>query len=309
MNKLILFLLFVFATAITTAQTIYSKAFGSPQNKAIIFVHGGPSGNAVLFEATTAETLASKGFYVIVYDRCGEGRSIDTTATFTYAEAINDLKGIYQQYHLSKAVIIGHSFGGLVATLFTKQNPDKVSSLILAGALVSQQATYNHILDTAKSIYRKANDADALKKILVIEQINKHSADYRKACFDVASDLHFFNVQNPDEENIKLHQQYESSELFKQNIRNKNAPLLFYKNEARNNIDVMPELKKIQQQKVQLYAIYGKQDGIFSTRQLKQIKQLTGNQHFALLNNCSHYLFVDQQQKFIQQLIQWLQKR
>jgi proline iminopeptidase len=50
----------------------------------------------IVFEATTAQPLADKGFYVIVYDRRGEGRSLDSTATFTYREAITDLNEIYQ---------------------------------------------------------------------------------------------------------------------------------------------------------------------------------------------------------------------
>jgi proline iminopeptidase len=64
-------------------QTIYSKAFGNKNNKPIIFIHGGPSGNAVQFEATTAPKLAERGFYVIVYDRRGEGRSADENAKIT----------------------------------------------------------------------------------------------------------------------------------------------------------------------------------------------------------------------------------
>lgn len=74
-----------------TNQTIYSKSYGQSENPAILFIHGGPRGNSTLFEGTTAQKLAEKGFYVIVYDRRGEGRSIDSTATFTFQEAINDL--------------------------------------------------------------------------------------------------------------------------------------------------------------------------------------------------------------------------
>jgi proline iminopeptidase len=147
-----------------TNHTIYSKSYGQSENPAIIFIHGGPRGNSTLFEGTTAQKLAEKGFYVIVYDRRGEGRSIDTTATFTFQEAINDLNNIYQKYNIKKANIIAHSFGGLVGTLFTEQNPEKVKSLILAGALFSQQETYDHILKTTKNIYKNKNDTLMLSK-------------------------------------------------------------------------------------------------------------------------------------------------
>ena len=152
--KTILLLFCVIISLITNVQTstIYSKAYGQSNHPAIIFIHGGPRGNSTLFEGTTAEKLAEKGFYVIVYDRRGEGRSIDTMATFTYKEAIQDLNELYKTYKIKKANIIAHSFGGLVGTLFTEENPEKVNSLILAGALFSQQETYDHILKTTKTL-------------------------------------------------------------------------------------------------------------------------------------------------------------
>lgn len=155
MIRIIVFLFCILTAQILTGQTIYSKAYGESENPVIIFVHGGPRGNSTLFEGTTAEKLAEKGFYVIAYDRRGEGRSIDTTATFTFQEAINDLNHLYKKYNIKKANILAHSFGGLVGTLFTEQNPEKVNSLILAGALFSQQETYDHIMETTKKTIQK----------------------------------------------------------------------------------------------------------------------------------------------------------
>ena len=50
-----------------------------------------------MFEGTTAQKLADLGFYVIAYDRRGEGRSADPNATFTYNEAFQDLNAIYKK--------------------------------------------------------------------------------------------------------------------------------------------------------------------------------------------------------------------
>lgn len=90
MKKILLLFGIVISFAVNAQKnnTIYSKAYGQSKNSAIIFIHGGPRGNSTLFEGTTAKKLAEKRFYVIVYDRRGEGRSIDTTATFTYQEAL-----------------------------------------------------------------------------------------------------------------------------------------------------------------------------------------------------------------------------
>ena len=302
-------LLFIFVFTIShfaTGQNLYIKTYGNKKDKAIIFIHGGPSGNSTLFEATTAQKLADKGFYVLVYDRRGEGRSTDPDATFTYAEVFQDLNSILKKYDLKSATLIGHSFGGLVATLYTAKYPQKVNSLVLAGALFSQQETYDHILNSVAKKASQKGDSSQLDKIKAIKKLNKNSAEYRKACFDLAGENDYFKMPNPTSESKKLYADYEASEFYKTNIRNKNAPLLFYRNEKQNNIDSRPFLKEIKAKGIPIYAIYGKQDGIFSNKQISSIKTIAGENHFALLENCSHYLFVDQQDKFISNIQNWL---
>jgi len=302
--KSFLLSLFLAFSFLAKGQNLYIKTYGNKKDKIIIFIHGGPSGNATLFEGTTAQKLADQGFYVIAYDRRGEGRSTDLKATFTYEEAFQDLNLIYKKYHLKKAVLLSHSFGGLVATLYANKYPQNVSALVLAGALFAQQETYDHILNSIKKIHY--GDSKTLNKIAYVEKLDKHSAGYRKHCFDLASDEGYFKMPKPTKASKKLYADYEASEFYKTNIRNKNAPLLFYKNEKQNNIDVRPILKKIKANGVPIFGIYGKDDGIFSSAQINSLKAITGENHFAFLDNCSHYLFVDQQSAFISKLKNWL---
>lgn len=304
----IFFLFFIFTTFIAKAQnsTIYSKSYGESENPAIIFVHGGPRGNATLFEGTTAQKLAEKGFYVIVYDRRGEGRSMDSTATFTFQEAIKDLNELYDFYKIKKANIIAHSFGGLVGTLFAEKNPEKVEALILAGALFSQQETYDHILNSTKKNYQEKNDTLMLSKISEIEKLPKNSAEYRKETYEIASKNNYFKMPFPTAEANQLRENYEAGEFGKNNIRNDNAPILFYKNEIKNNIDTKTILKNFKKNKVKLFAIYGQQDQIFSAKQLKDLKKIVAEKNFKIIDNCSHYLFVDQQKEFIYTIEKWI---
>ncbi|WP_250254374.1 alpha/beta hydrolase [Chryseobacterium sp. Marseille-Q3244] len=281
----------------TNAQTIYSKAYGNARNPAVIFIHGGPSGNATLFEGTTAQKLAGKGFYVIVYDRRGEGRSKDESATMTFKESFEDLNQLYQTYHIKKAHILAHSFGGIIGTLFTNQFPEKVRTLTLAGALFTQQQTYDHILKQAKERFK--NDSAQLQEISEIENLDKSSAAYRKRCYEIASKLDFFNMPNPTPESKNLRKEYEAGEFYKNNIRNHNSPTKFYQNEPLNNLDNTAILKEIKRKSIPLFAVYGKNDGIFSEKQLNSLKNIVGKKNFKLIDNCSHYLFVDQQDEFL----------
>lgn len=303
--KRLLLIFFFTISLFANGQNLYIKTYGNTKDKPIIFIHGGPSGNSTLFEGTTAQKLADKGFYVIVYDRRGEGRSTDLNAKFTYDEAFADLNSILKEYHLQQVTLLAHSFGGLVATLYTDKYPGNVSSLVLAGALFSQQETYDHILKSVSKIATSKKDTDQLNKISAIEKLNKNSAEYRKGCFDLAGENGYFKMPNPTDASKKLYSDYEAGEFFKTNIRNKNAPLLFYQNEKQNNIDSRPFLKKIKSKGIPIYAVYGKEDGVFSNTQISSIKSIAGENHFALLHNCSHYLFVDQQSHFLSQMEKW----
>jgi proline iminopeptidase len=304
--RTVLLTLFVFIAVLSIcapkslAQRIYSKAYGHKADPAIIYLHGGPRGNATLFEATTAAALAKRGFYVIVYDRRGEGRSSDSEAKITFNEAFSDLNSLIKQYDLAKVSLLGHSFGGLVSTLYADRFPERVERLILVGALFSQQESYEHILATSLKLAEQKNDTATLNKISYIKSLNKQSEQYRKQTYEVASHFGFFKMPKPTEESKKLNFEYENSSFSKSNIRNDKAPVLFYQNESRVNIDTKPILKGIINKNIKLSAIYGLQDGIFSKKQLSDMKRIVGPLNFYTIENCSHYPFVDQQAEFLQ---------
>lgn len=146
MKILVSIIFTVLSICCVNAQKIYSKAYGNPEGKPVVFLHGGPGYNCENFEATTAQQLADNGYYVIVYDRRGEGRSKDPNAKFTFDETFEDLNAVYQKYGISKSSLIAHSFGGVVATLFAEKYPDKIQSIILVGAPISLQQTFKTII-------------------------------------------------------------------------------------------------------------------------------------------------------------------
>lgn len=285
-------------------QSLYMKTFGNQHNTPIIFIHGGPRGNSLLFEATTAQQLADRGFYVIVYDRRGEGRSTYENAKVTYQEAFDDLNDIYKKYGLKRANLIGFSFGGLVTTLFAQKYPEKIAAVILTSGLFAQQETYNHILDAVKRIYTRKHDTLKLKQVLSVENLPENGAAYRKECFALASENGFFKVANSTDEAKKIYAAYDASGL--KDIRNDEAPALFYKNEKRTNIDVKPILSGLKRNNMRIYALYGKQDGIFSVVQINSLRNIVGEAHFKYLDDASHYLFTDRQTEFLNSLETWL---
>lgn len=308
MKPIIASTIFVLATMFAYGQSIYTKTFGNGKDKPIIFLHGGPGYNCVNFEVTTAQQLADKGFFVIVYDRRGEGRSKDPSAKFTFKETFDDLNTIYKDYSLTKATLIGHSFGGVVATLFADVNPKKVQSIILVGAPVSLQSTFKNILAKSKSIYQTKKDSVNLKYISMLENMDTTSIEYSSYCFGHAMQNGFYTPKNPTTEAKNIYSKFRTDALLTEYASQMSyeAPKGFWKNEKYTTIDLTNTLQILKKQKIKLFGLYGKDDGLYSIQQINDLQTLIDSSNVKYFDNCSHNVFIDQQTQFIEAVITWI---
>lgn len=302
----ILITLFLFTSALKS-QTIYSKAFGDPKANPIIFLHGGPGYNCAGFEVTTAEKLADNGFYVIVYDRRGEGRSPDTKATYTFKETFDDINTLYKTYKIKKANIMGHSFGGMVATLYAEKYSNKVKSVILVGAPVCLQETFRTIIKTSKEIYESKNDTISLSYIRMLQKMDTTSMQYASYCFMNAMQNGFYSAKNPTDAAKKIFGILGASDLLQ--VAQKmtyEAPQGFSKNEKYTTLNLTANIKNLVSKKIKVVGLYGKEDGLYSNEQIMALQAIIGESNLKYFDNCSHNVYMDQQEGFINALKEWL---
>jgi proline iminopeptidase len=305
--KTLLILTNLFLAAIfVNGQNLYIKTFGKASDKPIIFLHGGPGYNCASFEATTAQTLSDKGYFVVVYDRRGEGRSKDPNAAFTFKETFEDLKHIYEQYGIKKSTLIGHSFGGVVATLFADSYPDKIQSIVFVGAPVSLQESFKTIIAKSKNIYTSKKDSISLHYITMLESMDTTSMDYCIYCFKHATQNGFYRVKNPTDEAKSIQSKLRADTLSKYASQMTNAASMgFWKNEKCTTIDLTPTIKSLQTKKVRIYGLYGKEDGLYSGEQVQKLQNMLGESNLMYLDNCSHSVFIDQQTQFLDAIKAW----
>tara|TARA_R110002051_G_scaffold63132_1_gene114891 strand:- start:11279 stop:12214 length:936 start_codon:yes stop_codon:yes gene_type:complete len=309
MKNTLLLLLFTFiiATISASSQTIYSKAFGNPRNKPLIYLHGGPGFNAAGFEGTTAQKLSENGFYVIVYDRRGEGRSTDKNAQYTFDKTFEDLNLIYDEYKLTSATLMGHSFGGVLATLYAEKYPKKTTSVILVSGPLTMQETFSTILNSSKVVYNNKKDSVNLNYINILEKMDKSSIEYSSYCFSHAMQNGFYYPKAPTNEASAIYSKFKTDTLLVQygSQMTYEAPQGFWKNEKYTTLDIKENLKKVVKNNTPVFGLYGKDDGLFSEIQIAEIGRLIGKDHLEYFENCSHNLFIDQQSKFIIALKKW----
>ncbi len=103
---------------------------GNKKGLDIILLHGMKFNAATWEELGTLKALAEKGFHVLAVDMPGFGESPS-------CELDNNtvLNGVIEQLGLGKIVLVGPSMGGKTALEFVIDDSEKISGLVLVGAV------------------------------------------------------------------------------------------------------------------------------------------------------------------------------
>jgi proline iminopeptidase len=291
---------FLFFVTQSSGQNLYLRTFGDAANNAVIFLHGGPGYNAASFEATTAQVFADEGFYVIVYDRRGEGRSSRVPADFTFDEAIADINFIYDSLNISSASLIGHSFGGVIGTKYAVAEKEKVRSLILVSAPVNLQETFKTIISSCRNICKEKKDNQSLAFVDALAEMDSTTIAYSSGCFALAMRNGFYEPKKPKRLSKKIKQKFKKkTDLYAIASKMEQAgPLGFMRNENYTCIDLSADLKHLIDCKVKVYGIYGMDDGLYSMAQFDYLNSLI-NYNAYYYERSSHSPFIDFQKAFL----------
>ncbi len=103
------------------------------KNIPIIYLHGGPGGHISDRIIKVFKGLQNEGHDVYFYDQIGSGLSgrLEQIEDYTVRRHINDLSSIIQMIGAKKVILIGQSWGAVLATNFATLYPDKIAKLIL----------------------------------------------------------------------------------------------------------------------------------------------------------------------------------
>ncbi|WP_347217731.1 alpha/beta hydrolase [Chryseobacterium sp.] len=98
--------------------------------RTILLLHG-KNFNGAYWEKT-AKDLSKKGFRVVIPDQIGFGKSSKPhNYQFSFSQLAENTKAILDELGIDKAIVLGHSMGGMVAARFTLLYPETVQKLIL----------------------------------------------------------------------------------------------------------------------------------------------------------------------------------
>jgi pimeloyl-ACP methyl ester carboxylesterase len=101
----------------------------------VVFLHGLILDNLSSFYYTLAGPVAGTGADTIMYDLRGHGRSQRPPDGYTVDDAVDDLAALLTALGVARPVVlVGNSFGGVVALRFALRRPQDVAGLVVIEA-------------------------------------------------------------------------------------------------------------------------------------------------------------------------------
>jgi proline iminopeptidase len=117
----------------TDSSQTYYKIFG--KGTPILIINGGPGMNSNGFEPM-AKILAEKN-QTIIYDQRGTGKSTLkelNNKTISMKLMADDIESLRKHLKIEKWTILGHSFGGMLASYYATIYPNSIDKLILSSS-------------------------------------------------------------------------------------------------------------------------------------------------------------------------------
>ena len=175
--------------------TLYTRAVG--KGTPIIVLHGGPDFDSG-YLLPELDRLGS-GYRLIYYDQRGRGKSVENVNSddVTLTSDLEDIDRVISFYKIEKPILLGHSWGAVLALEYAVRHPERISRLILmnpapvsATDLAEVRKKYLERLGTAMDQQREIVASEAYKSgdpetVAARYRIHfkpslKHPADYEK---------------------------------------------------------------------------------------------------------------------------------
>lgn len=108
----------------------------------IVLLHGGPGATHHYFHPYFSQ--ARDFARIIYYDQRGCGLSdYEPGEGYTVDQAANDLENLRKALKIDKWIVLGHSYGGLLAQYYTQKYPDNIAGLVLVGSSLGTKVSLN----------------------------------------------------------------------------------------------------------------------------------------------------------------------
>jgi pimeloyl-ACP methyl ester carboxylesterase len=252
----------------------YYEVHGKEESYPIVLVH--PIGGNILIWHHEIQLLLKAGFRVIAYELRGHHRTgMGRTKAYAMRDLVGDLRSLLEHLNITKSTIIGHSIGGIIASMYAAQYPESVDAIVLIN-----------------SSPKKFLDKD----------LEKHFKTREIAITQGIGALVEHKLKAPELRDLFRNEKH--SEFFREVLTKTSvdgfvaATLALY---------TIPEngLEKLQSSGCKLFAIVGSEDDVFM-RLLKETKEQMPTMELRVLKGSDHWVVIEKPEEMYHILMEFL---
>ncbi|MGK5594806.1 MAG: alpha/beta fold hydrolase [Parachlamydiaceae bacterium] len=260
----------------------------------LIVLHGGPGLRQDYFLPQLYK-LAENNL-VIFYDQRGSGRSLEAKLDEKYIninQFVEDLETLRTSLGFDKFILMGHSWGGLLAMQYAVDHQENLIGLILLNTAPADSNGQKAFVDEfglrTKSIH---ND---IQPFFAYEDFKKPTATQISDLYRKLFSVYFYNPEEVRELilNFSIASAQSSFKVMEEMSKT------FW---LQPNINLFPRLKKLL---VPTFILHGKQD-IVPVWTAQEIKDAIPQSEIVVLDHCDHFPYIEQPSQFFTKLNNFL---
>ena len=251
------------------------------QTRPVIFlIHGGPGSNHLRYKTHSLELQDQA--QLIFIDQRGCGRSQTGNASeYTLENNIEDIEALRQYLGLEKIILLGTSYGGVVAQGYAIRYQKNLDKLIL----VATAPSFRFLTEAQNNLNKNGTE----------EQIRLGQKLW-SGTFKTSGEVErFFKIMDPlysVKARISCQRNYRSSDKLSWSYQALNKGFSGFL----RTFDFIPYLKKI---KKPTLILAGKEDWICTPEQSKIMAKNIPNSKVKIFKNCSHAISYDVHDQYI----------
>jgi proline iminopeptidase len=257
----------------------------------VILIPGGPGNDYSMYD--TQENSIARTFFsaanIVLFDPRGCGNSQSSPVEYcSLSHYIDDIEAIRAYFNIpaDKLIIFGQSYGSFAALGYAIKYPDNLKKLLLIGAVASSE-----FMTEAKEELEKIG-TDEQKK--VAEKIwhgsFKSKQDLAQYC-NIMSPLYLYSYTKPEDEPLEVPSTIEI--------------LNYGWGQFLKDFDFRPDLHKV---KCQTLILWGENEWLMNKNQVYQVHQGIPHSQLIIYPQCSHMLWIDQWDKFVNDALIFLRQ-
>ncbi|PQZ54692.1 MULTISPECIES: alpha/beta fold hydrolase [Bacillus] len=285
-------------------KKLYVETHGSPKNKPVLYLHGGPGESCYDFSFHQAERLKDS-LYVIMIDQRGVCRSEEITEeeSFGLSDLVEDCEELRKLLQIEKWSVIGHSFGGYLALLYASIYPNSIEKIIFEGPTFDFALTSKSLLQKTGNLLKKYGKEVAAEECFTYSSSNASSEELLEAYIRLSDELKENRMEIYENKEDKTDYSLYSDEEWGEFARRSEIHFRRLKDEGEIYKSF---LLKLQEVKNPMLLIVGEHDVVTCEKQIEVFNRDTRNGKYIVFEESGHTPHYEEADRFAETVIHFL---